>query len=113
MAAGVATPGASTKSNVPVWDRPEHYLDLVDLGAPAGSPSPGKVEASAPPAAGAATVEAEPPAKPVTPRASHVVEEGDSLWKIARQHKVSIEQLRTANGLKDDSIQIGQKLVVP
>jgi LysM repeat protein len=100
-----ATPGAKSTPNVPAWERPEHYLDLVDLSAPTAAPEVEKPAVAAP--------EPEPPAKPAPARASYEVQDGDSLWKIARQQKVSIDQLRTANGLKDDSIQIGQKLVVP
>lgn len=98
-----ATPGASAAgSGVPVWQRPEHYLDLVNLGDPqATNPRPETQETTTPTPAATEN------------RRSHVVGEGDSLWKIARQYKVSVEQLREANGLTEDSIQVGQKLVVP
>jgi len=41
------------------------------------------------------------------------VAEGDSLWKISKQHKVSIEALREANNLKHDQLKPGQELVIP
>ena len=43
----------------------------------------------------------------------HKVTEGDSLWKISRQYKVSIETLRETNGLKSDQLKPGQELVIP
>lgn len=96
-----ATPRAS--AGAPVWENPAHYLDLVDLGAaPVTLPAP---EAAAP----------STPAPAPLPQRSVVVQEGDSLWKLSREHKVSIEALRAANGLPpdDDSVQIGQKLILP
>lgn len=46
--------------------------------------------------------------------AVHVVERGETLWGIARAHGVSVEALRTANGLADaDRVLAGQRLRVP
>jgi murein DD-endopeptidase MepM/ murein hydrolase activator NlpD len=45
--------------------------------------------------------------------ASYEVQQGDSLAKIARQHKVSVDALKAANGMTTASIKIGQKLVIP
>lgn len=41
------------------------------------------------------------------------VRNGDSLWKIARQHGVSIDEIRDANGLRNDQIFPGQLIEVP
>ncbi len=41
------------------------------------------------------------------------VRRGDSLWEIARAHGVSVEDLRTANGLRGSRIIPGQTLQVP
>lgn len=45
--------------------------------------------------------------------ASYEVEQGDSLAKIARKHKVSVDALKAANGIETASLKIGQKLVIP
>ncbi|WP_137158114.1 peptidoglycan DD-metalloendopeptidase family protein [Rhizobium sp. FKL33] len=45
--------------------------------------------------------------------AGYVVKPGDSLAKIARANKVSIEALKRANGMQVADIRIGQKLVIP
>lgn len=45
--------------------------------------------------------------------ASYEVQQGDSLARIAKQHKVSVDALKAANGMADASIKIGQKLVIP
>ena len=42
-----------------------------------------------------------------------VVQSGDALEKIARRHKVSVADIITANGLKNNQLKIGQKLNIP
>ncbi len=45
---------------------------------------------------------------------AYVVRRGDSLWKIARRHGVTVRQLQRANGLMRRSlIKPGQKLIIP
>lgn len=42
----------------------------------------------------------------------YTVKEGDTLTKIARRYKISVEDLRQINNLKSDLIVIGQVLKV-
>jgi membrane-bound lytic murein transglycosylase D len=64
---------------------------------------PGGASSSAPAAAAAARAAAE-----------HVVESGETLWGIARRYSVSVDSLRTANGLASEAaLQPGQKLRIP
>lgn len=44
---------------------------------------------------------------------SYTVQEGDTLWKIARKHKVSVEKLKEKNSLKSDKVRVGRKLEIP
>ncbi|MDO4320229.1 MAG: LysM peptidoglycan-binding domain-containing protein [Bacteroidales bacterium] len=44
---------------------------------------------------------------------THKVRKGENLSKIAKKYGVTIEALRQANGLRNDNIQIGQKLKIP
>lgn len=43
----------------------------------------------------------------------HKVKSGDSLEKIARMHKVSINALKEENNLSSDKIVVGQELRIP
>ena len=44
----------------------------------------------------------------------YVIQPGDTLWKIARRYRTTIEQIRKANPAVDpDNLQIGQKICVP
>ena len=45
---------------------------------------------------------------------THVVAKGETLTSIARQHKVTIEELQKLNHIADDrKLQIGQTLIIP
>ncbi len=42
----------------------------------------------------------------------YIVQEGDTLTKIAQEHGVTVEELIQANGLNDQAIFVGQQLVI-
>jgi LysM repeat protein len=42
----------------------------------------------------------------------HVVQAGETIFRIARQNGVSVQQIRQWNNLKNDVIEVGQQLVV-
>lgn len=50
---------------------------------------------------------------PVASIIIYYVQQGDSLWKIAKRFKTTIELIKSANNLKDDSIFPGQQLIIP
>jgi len=53
-------------------------------------------------------------AGPATAAKEITVGKGDSLWQIAKQHGVTVDALRTVNGLaKGEAIKPGQKLRIP
>lgn len=43
----------------------------------------------------------------------HIIAPGDTLSGIAQRYKVSLQRLKSHNGLNDNSIRIGQKLRIP
>jgi LysM repeat protein len=43
----------------------------------------------------------------------YVVQNGDSLWKIAKKHHVSIERIKKENHLEGESLKPGQELKIP
>ncbi|KQT79398.1 MULTISPECIES: peptidoglycan DD-metalloendopeptidase family protein [unclassified Aureimonas] len=74
------------------------------LGAPPSNlRAPGSASAQIPAA----------PSRTASKGGSVVVESGDSVLGLARRNGVSAAALREANGLTDDNIRIGQKLVLP
>ena len=44
--------------------------------------------------------------------AVHVVQAGETIFRIARQNGVSVQQIRQWNNLKNDVIEVGQQLVL-
>jgi LysM repeat protein len=51
--------------------------------------------------------------KPKIAYKMHRVLDGDSLWKISKRYKVSIEDLREKNNLKNDRLRPGQEIIIP
>lgn len=44
----------------------------------------------------------------------HVVRSGETLWAIAARHRMSVQSIVQANGLRDpDALRLGQRLVIP
>ncbi len=43
---------------------------------------------------------------------AYTVKEGDTLFTLARQFNTTVDRIKTANGLEDDSLSVGQKLVI-
>lgn len=43
----------------------------------------------------------------------YTVVTGDSLWKIARDHKTSVAKIKALNGLPNDKLMPGQTIKVP
>ncbi len=43
----------------------------------------------------------------------YFVQAGDTLWNIAKKYRTSVNKIKSANGLKDDSLHIGRKLLIP
>lgn len=43
----------------------------------------------------------------------HTVERGDTLWAISQEHGVSVADLKSANALTGDTIDVGQELIIP
>jgi hypothetical protein len=63
--------------------------------------------------------QAKPPAaavkatKPSGNSKAYIVQQGDSLWKIAKKHKVSIEALKEKNHLESEKLRPGKELIIP
>lgn len=47
------------------------------------------------------------------PRKEYVVRSGDTLSLIAQAFSTSVPRIKELNGLKNDNIRVGQKLIVP
>lgn len=43
----------------------------------------------------------------------YVVQKGDSLWSIAKKFNTTVDELKKLNSLISNSLQIGQKLILP
>lgn len=78
----------------------------------------GKTDTAAVAAAPAAVEPAQAPAPVPAPAqtgsspAVHVVQAGETIFRIARQNGVSVQQIRQWNNLKSDVIEVGQQLAI-
>lgn len=54
-----------------------------------------------------------PEKKENTNKISYVVKKGDSLWFIANKYDTTVEKIKSTNNLKNNTLSIGQVLVIP
>jgi hypothetical protein len=84
----------------------------TELAVEVASEVPPPTEPPVPEKAASPVIEKVEPS-PKTSGPTYIVKAGDTLGKIAKNQKVSLENLKTANHLKSDLVRIGQKLVIP
>ena len=53
------------------------------------------------------------PPQPIGPPVRHVIRRGETLSEIAAQYRVSLATLRQSNGIRGDTIRVGQILTIP
>jgi LysM repeat protein len=73
--------------------KPEEMMALPAPVTPDPVPTPAQAQAGSSPAV-------------------HVVQAGETVFRIARQNGVSVQQIRQWNNLKNDVIEVGQQLIV-
>jgi LysM repeat protein len=60
------------------------------------------------------SVAVSPPEEKLSPKKTvHLVQEGESLWKISRKYKVSVESIMKLNRLESDRLRSGKELQIP
>ena len=130
-----ATAGMGTSlpasSSTPVRPQVQASSQRPAPAIPVPAPGVGAARPASQPASGAGTA-AKPPAQPASgagtaakptgnqpasgtlalPISQHTVAQGETLYSIARRYSVSIDQVRGWNQLPDNTIKIGQVLVV-
>ncbi len=74
-------------------------LNIPGASPPAVEPAPAKIVETSPQAPQAAR--------------SHTIVRGDTLERIARKYGVTSQQVMQANGMKNDVVRLGRKLVIP
>lgn len=79
--------------------------------APAKTPPP-KEQAKAKPAKDTKPKEVAKAQQRAKKKHTYVVRRGDTLFTVALRYKVRVKDLKKWNGLKTDSIKIGQKLMI-
>ena len=89
-------------------ESPADLPETGDLAAPQPdlSTSPEQV----PPATGAEATQAQCGGVEFV---THIVQRGDTLFLLARRHGTTVQAIKAANGLKCDTIIIGQRLLIP
>jgi LysM repeat protein len=129
-----ATPGCQSKpanrptpdATVPTAGAPMHspgdsltYTPApVDTGAMSTYTPPTEAGRAEPTRPGSPNAAALAPARPVVddvaPVSTYSVQRGDSLWSIAKKHKITVAELAKANNLSTGAtLRPGQKLMVP
>jgi LysM repeat protein len=95
----------------------------AESASPTASPSPSlsaSPQASSPPPSTGASAAASAPVPSATPvvtpepsQRTYVVQQGDTLNEIAQRFGTTAEAIKAANGLTNDTINVGQVLIIP
>jgi LysM repeat protein len=57
---------------------------------------------------------ARPEPAPASGARQHIVKSGETLWRIAQNNKITVDQLKRANpNVNVNALKIGAKLVIP
>lgn len=73
---------------------------------PPVSPGPGTSPVAVPQGSSSQTV-------PLSGTRTHVVQQGDTLYRLSRLYGTSVDAIKQRNNLTDDTIKIGQTLIIP
>ena len=112
-AAGYATDPKYPAKLIGLIERYE--LDQYDTGSKKKRRPPEDVaEQPTPPVTPVVTESAGPSGPPpaANVRGQYQVKKGDTLYSIAKRHDISVDQLKVFNNLSDNTIEIGQVLII-
>lgn len=62
---------------------------------------------------GPSSISAKAPVQTLPTSTNYTVRPGDTVWRIAMNHRVSPGEIMQLNGLKSDSVNVGQTLKIP
>jgi LysM repeat protein len=62
---------------------------------------------------GPSSTSAKAPLAPLPTATTYIVRPGDTVWRIAMNHRVSPGEIMQLNGLKSDAVNVGQPLKIP
>jgi LysM repeat protein len=60
-----------------------------------------------------ASASAPAPAASTGPSRTHIVAKGDTLWGISRRYNVTVDAIKSANGMRSDMLRPGDSLRIP
>jgi len=97
--------------------------DFDDFGTPDGAPyqevnpvydSPPAYEETRPaPTRPTTTARPSRPSTPARAQTTHTVVRGDTLWGLSRKYGVSVDAIKKANSMRNDTVVLGSRLVIP
>jgi LysM repeat protein len=97
-------------SATPGFDQAAPATAAPTYGAAAYEDTAGAM--AAPVVDGAAAAATVPPVSTAGAK-EHYVAPGDSLWKLSKQYGVSIDAIKAANNMTNDTVMLGKKMIIP
>lgn len=97
-------------SVTPGYDQAAPATAAPTYGAAAYEDTTGAV--AVPAAEGAIAAATVPPVSTAGAK-EHYVAPGDSLWKLSKQYGVSIDAIKAANNMTNDTVMLGKKIIIP
>lgn len=96
-------PAQSASTSQPVYNAPAQPTHVASAGQVMGTPPQNLGSVSSSSTTATATKK----------NGSYTVQNGDTLFSISRKTGASVESLKSANGLTNGGIRVGQSLIVP
>lgn len=113
VSASTSEAGTTGSTRYPTYAEASAARASGNFVGPAGESYPGSAEPAGEIVTTSTPPSSSPAPKPASSPSYHKVSSGDTLFALSSRYGTSVTELKKLNGLKGDSIRVGQSLRIP